>query len=108
MNIIEHLSVVEDTRSDINKKHDLIDIMFLIISAIASGSEGWQDIEIYGDSKLDWLRQYRPFKHGIPRRHTIARILRSVVAESLLEASVVFKLLRDSMFVFNFSDNMVK
>lgn len=86
MNIIEHLSIVEDTRSDINQKHDLIDVMFLVISAIASGSEGWQDIEIYGDAKLDWLRQYRTFMHGIPRRHTIARILRSVVAESLLEA----------------------
>ena len=39
-----------------------------------------------GKDKLDWLRKYRPFEHGIPRRHTIARILRSVVAESLLEA----------------------
>ncbi|MEZ9063888.1 MULTISPECIES: ISAs1 family transposase [unclassified Vibrio] len=86
MNLIEHLSVIEDTRSDINQKHDLIDVMFLVISAIASGCEGWQDIEFYGEEKLSWLRKYRPFKHGIPRRHTIARILRSVVAESLLEA----------------------
>lgn len=61
-------------------------MIFLVISAIASGSEGWQDIELYGEEKLDWLRKYRPFEHGIPRRHTIARILRSVVAESLLEA----------------------
>ncbi|HIF5960634.1 TPA: ISAs1 family transposase [Vibrio parahaemolyticus] len=86
MNLIEHLSVVEDTRSDINQKHDLIDVMFLVISAIASGCEGWQDIEFFGKEKLDWLRKHRPFEHGIPRRHTIARILRSVVAESLLEA----------------------
>jgi predicted transposase YbfD/YdcC len=86
LSIIEHLSVVEDTRSDINQKHDLIDVIFLVISAIASGCEGWQDIEYYGEEKLDWLRRYRLFEHGIPRRHTIARILRSVVAESLLEA----------------------
>ncbi|KZW98195.1 transposase, partial [Pseudoalteromonas luteoviolacea] len=38
------------------------------------------------DAKKDWLTKYRPFKHGIPRRHTIARILKSVIAESLLEA----------------------
>ena len=57
-----------------------------MISAIASGCEGWQDIEYYGEEKLGWLRKYRPFEHGIPRRHTIARILRSVVAESLLDA----------------------
>ena len=51
-----------------------------------AGAEGWQDIQLYGESKEDWLRQYRPFKNGIPKRHTIARILKSVVAESLLEA----------------------
>ncbi|KZN53205.1 ISAs1 family transposase, partial [Pseudoalteromonas luteoviolacea] len=86
MNLIEHLSIVEETRSDINQKHDLVDIIFLVVSAIIAGAEGWQDIETYGDAKKDWLTKYRPFKHGIPRRHTIARILKSVIAESLLEA----------------------
>lgn len=86
MSLIEHLSVVEDTRSATNQKHDLVDVMFLVISAITSGCEGWQDIESFGEDKLEWLRTYRAFEHGIPRRHTIARILRSVVAETLLEA----------------------
>ena len=86
MTLIEHLTLVEETRSDINRKHDLVDVMFLVISAIMAGAEGWQDIETYGESKADWLRKYRPFTHGIPRRHTIARILQSVVPESLLEA----------------------
>jgi hypothetical protein len=45
LSLIEHLSVVEDTRSTVNQKHDLIDIIFLVISAITAGSEGWQDIE---------------------------------------------------------------
>ncbi|PNH89764.1 hypothetical protein C1M59_17530 [Vibrio diazotrophicus] len=85
LSLLEHLTVVEDTRS-INQQHDLIDIIFLVISAITAGSEGWQDIETYDEHKLEWLRKYRPFTHGIPRRHTIARMLRSVVAESLIEA----------------------
>ena len=86
MTLIEHLTLVEETRSDINQKHDLVDVMFLVVSAIMAGAEGWQDIETYGDSKADWLRKYRPFAHGIPRRHTIARIMRCVVVESLMEA----------------------
>ena len=86
MTLIEHLTLVEETRSDINRKHDLVDVMFLVISAIMSGAEGWRDIETYGNSKADWLRQYRPFVNGIPRRHTIARILRCIVIDSLLEA----------------------
>lgn len=86
MTLIEHLTLVEETRSDINRKHDLVDVMFLVISAIMAGAEGWRDIQTFGDSKADWLRLYRPFTHGIPRRHTIARILRTIVVESLLEA----------------------
>lgn len=86
MTLLEHLTIVEETRSEINQRHDLIDVMFLVLSGIMSGAEGWKDIETYGDSKLAWLRQFRPFEHGIPRRHTIARILRTVVAESLLAA----------------------
>jgi predicted transposase YbfD/YdcC len=84
--LIGHLSVIKDTRSDTNQKHDLIDVIFLVISAILAGAEGWQDIETYGVHKKDWLTRYRPFEHGIPSRHTIARILRSIVAESLLES----------------------
>ncbi|NLV00953.1 hypothetical protein B6N13_23145 [Marinomonas sp. UCMA 3892] len=64
LNIIEHLSIVDDTRSDINQKHDLIDLIFLVISAIISKCEGWQDIEHHGEEKLGWLRRYRLFKHG--------------------------------------------
>ena len=71
MTFIEHLSVVEETRSTINKKHDLVDVIFLVISAIMAGAEGWQDIQTYGDSKKDWLKRYRKFEYGIPRRHTI-------------------------------------
>ena len=83
---LEHLTLVEETRSDINRKHDLVDVIFLVISAIMAGAEGWQDIETYGDSKAEWLCKDRPFTHGIPRRHTIARILKGIVPESLLEA----------------------
>lgn len=42
MTLIEHLTLVEETRSDINRKHDLVDVMFLVISAIMSGAEAEQ------------------------------------------------------------------
>ncbi|QUJ69700.1 ISAs1 family transposase (plasmid) [Photobacterium sp. GJ3] len=86
MSLFDHLTLVEENRSHINQRHNLVDVMFLILSAISTGAEGWQDIEIFGDLKLDWLRQYRAFKHGIPRRHTIARIVESVDCQSLMLA----------------------
>ncbi|CEK23532.1 putative transposase [Xenorhabdus nematophila AN6/1] len=86
MTLIEHLSVVKETRSDINRQYDLIDVIFLVVSAIMAGAEGWQDIETYGRAKINWLKTYRPFLNGIPRRHTMARILRAIALDSLLEA----------------------
>lgn len=86
MTLIEHLSVVKETRSDINRQYDMIDVIFLVVSAIMAGAEGWQDIETYGRAKMKWLKKYRPFLNGIPRRHTIARILRAIELDSLLEA----------------------
>ncbi|MDC9581214.1 transposase family protein, partial [Xenorhabdus sp. PR6a] len=42
------VSVVKETRSDTHRQYDLIDVIFLVISAIMAGAEGWQDIENYG------------------------------------------------------------
>ena len=75
MTLIEHLTLVEETRSEINRKHNLVDVMFLVISAIMRGAEGWNDSETYGDSTIDWLRPHRPFANDIPRRHTVGRTL---------------------------------
>ena len=49
----EYLSVVEENRSDINKRHDLVDVIFLVISAVLSVAEGWKDIQTFGDAKLE-------------------------------------------------------
>lgn len=84
MAFIDHFTSLEDSRSHINKKHELIDVMFLTVVAILSGAEGWKDIKQFGDSKLDWLRKFRPFENGIPVDDTIARIISAIEPSSLL------------------------
>ena len=66
MSLFDHLSIIEDTRSRINRQHDLVDIMFLVMAAIASGCEGWLEIEAFGHDHINWLRKYRRFENGIP------------------------------------------
>ncbi|TMO67766.1 hypothetical protein CWC18_00015 [Pseudoalteromonas aurantia] len=86
MSLFSHLELVKENRSTINQHYNLVDIIFLIISAITSGCEGWQGIEIYGNKKLPWLRRFRSFAHGIPTRHSIAHIFRGLDNDSLLLA----------------------
>jgi predicted transposase YbfD/YdcC len=57
--------------------------MFLVLNGVISGAEGWSDIEDFSHDKLQWLRQFRHFEQGIPTRHSIARIIRSVNIEQL-------------------------
>lgn len=50
-----------------------------------SGAEGWEDIEMFGKRKLDWLRKFRPFSPGIPRHDTI-RVLCRLKPEEIEQA----------------------
>ena len=72
---LQHFEAIEDPRIDRCKRHELLDIILLAVSAVLSGAEGWEQIEDFGIHRLDWLRRYRPFEYGIPRHDTIARVI---------------------------------
>jgi len=38
MSFIEHFAIVDEPRKDIKVKHDLLDVLFLTISAVISGA----------------------------------------------------------------------
>lgn len=86
MSFLSHFSEITDPRTQINVRHDFLDVIFLTVSAVLSGAEGWSDIEVFGRDKLDWLRRYRPFESGIPVDDTIARIVRVICPEQLNNA----------------------
>ena len=88
MAFMDYFEELEDPRSHINKAHNLLDVLFLTISAILSGAEGWQDIKDFGDKKQDWLKKFRPFKAGIPVDDTIARIISRVNPDKFVECFI--------------------
>ncbi len=59
-------------------------MLFLTMSAVLSSAQSLKDIKLFGDAKLSWFRQFRPFEHGIPTRQSIGRIIRGVSADSLM------------------------
>jgi predicted transposase YbfD/YdcC len=72
---ITHFSIIEDPRIERCKKHKLLDILFLTVSAVLSGAQGWEDIEEFGHAKLEWLQRFIELPNGIPRHDTIARVM---------------------------------
>lgn len=88
MDIITHLEKVTDTRSHINQDYPVLEMAFLLISALVSGSKSWSDIHIFGETRLNALRQYLPFEHGIPTQQNVARIIKTMEPDSMLAALV--------------------
>ena len=64
-----------------NLKHKLVDIIFLVVSAVVSGCNDWETIEVFGESQIEWLRKYYPFKNGIPSHDTMNRVFSSLESD---------------------------
>lgn len=81
--LLEHISVIRDPRQSWKVEHSLSDIIFLMVSAVIAGAEGWEDIEDFGEDNLDWLRQYGDFANGVPVHDTIARVINLISSKQL-------------------------
>lgn len=88
MCFLDHFEDLSDPRSHINRKYELLDIIFLVVSAVVSGAEGWTDIQQFGKEKLDWLKQFRDFENGIPVDDTIARTIRALEPTQMTECFI--------------------
>lgn len=64
---------IVDHRVDRNKLHNFEEILFLTLCALICGCEGWRDIERYGKLKLEFLREFFPYIHGVPSDDTLGR-----------------------------------
>lgn len=54
--------------------HLLLDIVAIAICAVISGADDWQEIELFGKERLDWLKQFLKLPAGIPSHDTFCRV----------------------------------
>lgn len=58
-----------------NYTYPLTDLLFLVVSAVVSGIESWDEIEDFGNYQKDWLCSYGPsFSKRIPSHDTLQRV----------------------------------
>ena len=78
LNLVECFAEIVDPRVERTKRHELSDILTLAVLAVIAGAEGWEDIEEFGHSKYEWLKQYLALPNGIPSHDTISRVFRAL------------------------------
>ena len=72
--LIEHFSVLEDIRDARKRRHLLIDLLIIAITAVICGADGWTQIEEFGKSNEAWFRKFLKLPNGIPAHDTFGRV----------------------------------
>jgi len=67
---------VPDHRLERRKLHSVSQIWLLTFCGVAAGCDSWEDIEDFGTIKIEYLRQYFPYAHGVPSDDTLRGFFR--------------------------------
>jgi predicted transposase YbfD/YdcC len=72
--ISQLFSAVEDPRVVGRTKHLLIDILVIAVMGALCGAESFEDLELFGEVKQEWLQTFLSLPNGIPSHDTFARV----------------------------------
>ena len=86
--INKHFSNLEDPRVERTKLHKLMDILVIAICAVICGADGWEEVELFGQSKRPWFTTFLELTNGIPSHDTFWRVFGRLDAEQF-QASFV-------------------
>lgn len=78
MDFLDVFGQLDDPRIDRKKLHPMPEILLLTLCAVICGAESWDDIETFGQAKLEFLRRYLPYVYGIPSDDTLRRFFRAI------------------------------
>jgi len=73
-NLVQHFGAIEDPRCSGKVGHRLLDILVIAVCAVIACAESWEDIALYGRSKLAWLSTFLELPNGIPSHDTFRRV----------------------------------
>ena len=82
--LLDHFADLQDPRVERTRRHDLLDIIALTICAVISNADSWEDVELYGQTKHDWLKTFLKLDNGIPSHDTIGRVFSRLAPDRLL------------------------
>ena len=72
------LALIQDHRSTRTLLHQLSDILTIAVLSVIAGGNGWEDMELYGLSKYNWLSTFLELPNGIPSPDTFRRVFEKI------------------------------
>ena len=74
LSLAHHFADLTDPRIDRSRLHELLDIVAIAICAVVAGADSRDDIEDFGNARIDWLGTFLELPNGIPSHDTFRRL----------------------------------
>lgn len=73
--LIMRANNLEDTRQVWKVKHNLVDILVIVMLSVLTGHNDFEEMVIFAEARLEILRKYIKLENGIPHKDTIKRVV---------------------------------
>jgi len=70
----ESFLVIEDPRTGGNKKHHFGEVLFMVVTGVLCGMNGFADIEEFCNEDIEWFEQWIELPNAVPRAQTFSNI----------------------------------
>jgi predicted transposase YbfD/YdcC len=79
--LLDHFAALQDPRQVRKVLYPLPEILLLILSATLAGADDFVEMEAWGGERLDFLRRFLPYRHGIPSHDTLNDMINALDPE---------------------------
>jgi predicted transposase YbfD/YdcC len=86
--LIECFEGLPDPRMDRTRRHKLIDILVIGLCSLLTVGENFTDMELFGRTRLEWLKTFLELPNGIPSHDTFNRVFSALDPHAFLECFV--------------------
>lgn len=86
MNWEDFFKGVDDYRVQGRCSHKLVDILMLILCGLLADCEDFEEIQDFGNDRIEFLKTFLELPHGIPSHDTMDRLMRHLRADQLADA----------------------
>ncbi|TWU47143.1 ISAs1 family transposase [Rubripirellula reticaptiva] len=77
---------VTDPRLERGHNHDLLEMIFITLTATICGANSWTDVERFANGKIKWFRRYTKLDNGVPSHDTLGRVFSRLDTDEFLTA----------------------
>ena len=96
---------INDPRVKGRCEYRLQEILIIAICAAVAGADTWTDVETFGKSRVEWLKQFIVLEKGIPSHDTFGDVFRMIDADEFQRS---FMRWVEGVFTLDFRQLLVK